>query len=1077
MHKSIFHTILNALVIHLLSAAYLAAQPTDLQFEHLTVEQGLSFNEVTAIIQDSRGFMWFGTANGLNKYDGYTFTTYKTDLVDSASTSGPWVNLLYEDTHGDLWITTGGLSRFDRVTGRIARYLTDHHFTSMCEDSAPHVSGNGMWFTTFGQGICKYDRESDRFAEYRHSPTDSSSISSDSTFCATIGVSRTLWIGTGHGLNSLDRPRNQFAHYPHGPKGNVYTVYEDPDEPSGLVWIGGNDGLYLYDRSNDSFFGYRNDFADPQRSVDNDVRTIYCDRKGRLWVGTMGGVARFDRASRRFISYQGGQWPNTFGHVNKAWSICEDRTGTLWMVSNWGPLRVYDEAKNSWTPVPIVSDHEVTFHAVCEDRSGTLWFGTVADAVLKLDRARKPFSHFAKIPGDSSSLTSATVTGICEDASGTVWVGTLLGLNRLDGSTGKFKHYRHDDRNPFSLCRDEIWPVREDRSGKLWIGTIGGGLDEFDQRTQHFTHHKNIPGDSLSLPNDLVEALYESKDGTLWIGTDDCSISEYAPASNKFRRHFPGYTKTRDLAAWVFAILEDHTGMIWIAVPETGLSSYDRRSNRWTQYVHGQSAGNERGGNVAPTVLSLCEGREGTIWAGTDVGLFRFERQTARFTLFSEKDGLADNFIDAILEDGTGCLWLCTVNGLSKFDPTKGSFRNYNASDGVKIGPCRLPTGFRNTRGEMFFGGSNGMIRFHPDSIKDNPYIPPIMITAFKKFDKIVPLDSAISETHSIEMSYKENVFSLEFAALNYTSPEKNQYAYKLEGFDNDWMYCGTRRYATYTNLDGGSYIFRVKGSNNDGIWNEEGTSIVVIVTPPFWKTWWFRTFGFIAILLSVGGSIRYVEMKRLKRRIQQLENERALERERTRIAQDMHDEVGAGLTEIGILSELAKKNIQNPEEAETNMQRVSETSRETIASISEIIWAINPKNDLLDDLVAYLRHYTSRYLAATAIKLEFDIPETIHDFHLSAEVRRNVFLVMKETLHNIVKHSEATAVSIEVALTKQHLDILVKDNGRGFSTGDTFRFGNGLHNMEKRMKSIGGGFVLESRPGEGTSVSIAVEL
>ena len=1071
-------TLITCMLALLCNARELHAQATNLQFEHLTTEQGLSFNEVTAILQDSRGFMWFGTAHGLNKYDGYSFTTFKTDLVDSASISGPWVNLLYEDTHGDLWITTGGLSRFDRVTGRIDRYLTDHHLTSIYEDSTAHASGNGMWFTTLGQGIDQYDRRSDRFAEYRHNPNDSNSISSDSTFCATVGISGTLWIGTANGLNSLDRSHKQFVHYAHGPKSNVYTVYEDPDEPSRLLWIGAQDGLYLYDKSSNSFSRYGNPMSKPNRPEDNDVRTFYIDKKGRFWVGMMGGIARFDRSSRRFTSYQGGLSANTWAYVNKAWSICEDRTGTMWMVSHWGPLRKYDQATNDWTPVPIVSDHYVTFHAVCEDRSGTIWFGTVADAVLKLDRARKPFSLYTKVPGDTTSLNCATVTGIYEDTSGIVWVGTLLGLNKLNPSTGTFTHYRHDDRNPHSLSRDDIWPVLGDRTGKLWIGTIGGGLDEFDKAKQRFNHHKHIAGDSLSLANDVVQALYESRDGTLWIGTGDHNISEYALASKKFRRHFPGYDKSRGLAAQVNAILEDHTGLIWIAVPPTGLNYYDRPSDRWTQYVRDQSGRNERAVNVAPGVVSLCEGREGTIWVGTDVGLFRFDRQAARFTLFNEKDGLADNFIDAILEDGKGCLWLCTTSGLSKFDPTNGSFRNYDASDGVKFGPCRLPTGYRDTRGEMFFGGSNGMVRFHPDSIKDNPYVPPIMITGFKKFDRLVSLDSVISEKKSIDISYKENVFSFEFAALNYTGPEKNQYAYKLEGFDNDWIYCGTRRYATYTNLDGGSYIFRVKGSNNDGIWNEEGASIAVIITPPFWATWWFRVFGFVAILLSVGGSIRYVEMKKLKRRIDQLENERALERERTRISQDMHDEVGASLTEIAILSELAQKEMGDKSEtAGAHIRKIADRSREVVDSMSEIIWTINPKNDHLNDLLAYLHQYAMLFLKSTAIRCRFESPETTPDFTLSAEVRRHIFLVVKEALHNVVKHSYATETIVRCGFGEELMEVSVEDNGRGFALEQISRFGNGVLSMRKRIEDIGGTFTIDSHQGGGTKVCISVPI
>jgi signal transduction histidine kinase len=375
----------------------------------------------------------------------------------------------------------------------------------------------------------------------------------------------------------------------------------------------------------------------------------------------------------------------------------------------------------------------------------------------------------------------------------------------------------------------------------------------------------------------------------------------------------------------------------------------------------------------------------------------------------------------------------------------------------------------------MFFGGSNGMVRFHPDSIKDNSYVPPIVITAFKTFDKIVPLDSTISEKHSIEMSYKENVISFEFVALNYTNPEKNQYAYKLEGFDNEWIYCGTRRYATYTNLDGGSYIFRVKGSNNDGIWNNEGTSIAVIVTPPFWKTWWFRTFGFVAILLSVGGSIRYVEMKKLKRTIEQLEQERALERERTRISQDMHDEVGANLTKIAIISELAMKNAGDVDGITTQLQSISKTSREVVDSIGAIVWAINPKNDRLDNLAGYLREYASDYFEIAKIDCRFDFPDELPSHSLSSVVRRNIFLTVKEAIHNIVKHSAATAVHIRLRLAGRQLEIGIEDNGKGFVMADISGYGNGLMNMKKRVESINGKFDIQSQPGCGTKIKLIV--
>jgi signal transduction histidine kinase len=285
-------------------------------------------------------------------------------------------------------------------------------------------------------------------------------------------------------------------------------------------------------------------------------------------------------------------------------------------------------------------------------------------------------------------------------------------------------------------------------------------------------------------------------------------------------------------------------------------------------------------------------------------------------------------------------------------------------------------------------------------------------------------------------------------------------------------VYAGTKRTATYTNLDGGSYIFRVKGSNNDGIWNEKGTSIAVIVTPPFWKTWWFRVFGFVAILLSVGGSIRYVEMKKLKKRIELLENERALERERTRISQDMHDEVGSSLSEIAILSELAKKK---PEESEAHIQEISDLASEVIDNVSEIVWAMNPRNDTLDNLVAHLRRYAVKYLNLSQIRCSFDAPENVPPHHLTAELRRNLFLVVKEALHNIVKHAHAREVSVTVKLVDRSLEIQIGDNGKGFDLEELAESGNGLGNMNKRMADIGGVLTMTSRPDHGTRVAMRV--
>jgi ligand-binding sensor domain-containing protein/signal transduction histidine kinase len=1048
------------------SAFTARAQAADQRFERLTAQQGLSFNEVTCIMQDSRGFMWFGTGGGgLNRYDGYSFTEFKSDPFDSMSLGSGWVNTLTEDRHGDIWINaSANLARFDRVTGTITRCLPGRWVTSSYEDTSSNVSQKGMWFTSYGQGIYHFERDSGRFTGYHHNPGDDTSISSDSAFCVFADSKGTLWIGTTRGLNSFDTSRRGLTRYGSGPQVEVYALCQVRDGSDEVLWIGAEDGLYAYTPSIKSFVHYRIPFA--RFPHDNSVHTLYGDRQGRLWVGTLGGIARFDRAIRRFTGYQNGIGVNIWGFVNTAWSLCEDKTGTLWEVTHWGALRRFDELKTSWVQVPIAADHEVLFHALCLDNSGTMWCGTVDDAVLKLDPARKPFTLYTKVPGDPSSLSSATVTGICEDESGDVWVGTLLGLNVLDHRSGKFTHYRHDDANPHSLSHDVVRSVIENRGGILWLGTIGGGLDSFDKTGNSFIHHQYDPRDTLTIASNEVESLCQSRDGNLWVGSYG-TITEYSPASRSFRRHVPDPARSHE-GSDDRAILEDRAGLLWIANPGGGLSSYNRLDGTWKHYL---SEILQNGKGILGA-RALCEDHQGTLWVGTDQTLCRFEKETGTYTQFGVKEGLANGFVDAILEDGTGHLWVCTAGGLSKFDLDHESFRNFDAADGFDIGASRLPTGYRNRRGEMFFGGSNGFARFHPDSIRDNPFVPPIVLTGFNTFEKPVQLDSVISEKKKLELSYRDNVISFEFAALNFTSTGKNQYAYKLESFDTGWVYCGTRRRATYTNLDGGHYIFRVKGSNNDGIWNEPGVSIAVIIIPPWWATWWFKTLFLVTVLVSVGGTVRYVEMRKLKRKIDLLEQEHMMHRERIRISQDMHDDVGSSLSEIAILSELAKTK---PDEASKHVQEISERAAEVIESLGEIVWAMNPVNDTLDNLVARIRRHAVKYMNMANVQCTFSTPDGVPAHHIAGEVRRNLFLVVKEALHNVVKHSLASRVYLNVTLADNKMTIVIEDDGRGFSVEDRLRSGNGLASMSKRMADIGGMFTLRSDPTYGTVIAIGI--
>ena len=508
--------------------------------------------------------------------------------------------------------------------------------------------------------------------------------------------------------------------------------------------------------------------------------------------------------------------------------------------------------------------------AIYQDRTWGLWIGTFGDGLNKLDTQTKNFGHTKSEPRNSNSLSNNYVRSIYEDKSGVLWIGTDYGgLNKFDRKNNRFTHYRHDPANPQSLSHDGAFAIHEDQSGTLWIGT-DFGLNKFNPETETFTHYKHEPDNPSSLSSDHIIVIYEDRSGVLWVGTNVKGLNKFNRDSETFTHYTSQPNNPKSLSHnGVRSIYEDRSGVLWIGTDGSGLNQFDPETETFTHYKNDPYNPNSLSNNV---VFSIHEDRLGLLWIGTLAGLNRFDRVNDTFTHYTEKNGLPNDVVYGILEDDNGDLWLSTNRGLSKLvlsaaeglDPRSGSFKNYDVNDGVQGDEFNSGAYYKSRSGEMFFGGINGFNSFYPDRIKDNPYVPQIVITDFQIFNKSVPigtyedahsrkspLQKHISATKEIALSYKENVFSFEFAALHYAAQENNQYAYMMEGFDKAWIYAGNERKATYTNLDPGEYVFRVKGSNNDGVWNEEGTTIGIVITPPFWQIWWFRASLIFSVLMS----------------------------------------------------------------------------------------------------------------------------------------------------------------------------------------------------------------------------------
>jgi len=535
-----------------------------------------------------------------------------------------------------------------------------------------------------------------------------------------------------------------------------------------------------------------------------------------LWIGTLGeGLNRYDPENDRFIQY-----------VNNP--------GDPYSLSHNGIRSIY------------------------EDRARLLWIGTWSGGLNKCDREKKKFELYQKVLNDPNSLSDNVVRAVLEDPLGALWIGTFGGgLNRLNRETGQYTHYRHNPKDPGSLSHDRIYALYQDRSGIIWVGTANGILEKFDSKTERFIHYRHDP---LGLNMPRMMSILEDSSGTLWIGTRGGGLDKFDRETGTFTHYHNDPNDANSLETNdVYVIYEapSEPGILWIGAFSGGLYKFDPAKEQFTHYIHDPADPESLCSNE---VISIYEDLRGQLWIGTDSGLNKFNRKDASFTSYTKKDGLPNEVIYGILEDHNGNLWFSTNKGLSKFDPLSETFKNYDVSDGLQSNEFNGGAYYKNEKGELFFGGINGLNAFYPERIKDNPFIPPVVITDFLISNKKVPvgamedgrtiLRKSITEAKQIELTHKDDVFSLEFAALHFASPEKNEFAYMMDGLDDEWNYVGNRQFVTYTNLSPGKYNFRIKASNNDGVWNEEGVALKIIVKPPFWLTWWFR--GSVVLSLLV---------------------------------------------------------------------------------------------------------------------------------------------------------------------------------------------------------------------------------
>lgn len=835
-----------------------SSQKANLKFTSITTEHGLSHNYITCILQDSYGYIWIGTHGGLNRYDGYNFKVYTPGGEnDTGKISHSSIYTIFEDSSGKIWIgTEKGLNKYNRKNDSFSVYIHNK------EDKATLSHNNirsisefkeGIFIIgTYGGGLNIFDSKKEIFKSYKNIPGDTTSLISNHINVTYITKSGEIWIGTERGgVSKFNIENETFKHifYKEKTKFTVSTIVEDK---IGNVWVGvWRGGMDCFEKNTGKIKHYGHIPGDKTTLNSNYVKEILVDDNNNLWIGTLGGGLNFYNMKKEVFEHHINinENPNSLPH-NSIWSMYRDKSGLIWLGMENGGIGLLDLGKSkiinytsSVEKKNWLNNKDIT--SICEDKKGIIWIGTNGGGLNKFNKLNNDFSYLLNYPGTGANI----INTVYEDKQERLWVSTEDGVFMFNKSRDKYLHFTHDNHNPHSISYHSVWTILEDSHGIIWFGSWNSGLfslnpEELNQSNVEdikFINYKHNPEKKGSISNNVIWCIYEDSKKNLWIGGNG------------------------------------------------GIDKYDRQKNEFNNYFpHNKNILETRN----PSISCITEDKSGTLWfSASGYGFGHFENNYKNYKVYTKKEGLPNAVIFGILEDDNNNIWVSTNKGISRFNKELEHFRNFDKKDGFQGSKFNKGAFAKLNNGHLVFGGVEGFDLFHPDSIKDNVYIPPVVISDIKIFNKSVMdedidesfkyLRKSLNSNSDIILSHKERVFTIEFAALYYSFPEKNQFKYKLKGFDENWVKTSAEnRLATYTNLNPGKYKFKVKASNSDGIWNETGTSINLIILPPWWATWWFRSIiiVLIAFIIITIYRLRTSQLKKNQKILEQKIKERTKE-------------------------------------------------------------------------------------------------------------------------------------------------------------------------------------------------------